>query len=885
MKQLIIPVSIIVALIAFFVIVDRKEFNRHDVQIIQDESSTTNRKSSVSAPETKPLPEPKHTVESKTVETNPNGIKSSPEKQPLESKSDGSKLDSDTDITQSENKNAPMANPMLSPEEAEISNQEAIRLIEEKKNKRISEKENWRHDYNSHLFSRLLLFALCITIASNLICLIFKRKKNKQKDLMKASASSISSFFLFLFLYSIIPYYYNFWSLMNVCLIGIVSCALFKYFDKIWTFNKRDIVLIPIVIACAWLLLVKTDPRLRDIPNTITLVTEANGLTYNGVACNNELIKSSKDFFANYKHITLDEGWINSRSYRAILNGKGRLTLQIPTELIETYDLCIKLEMKDGKDFPQGSVIFNDSDEVQWKMNKETYLIPLKSNYLYDVRKNCNTFFWGLCFVGAFVFILSVTRLIENILRNYFQDNQYAYSLLFLLVCAVCFSVNFKEILFIDNCPDLENFGSRVFPKYFSAWKPAIIGVWWKIAIFFSPLESWNASFALSTLFAFYLGMFLVGNSLIMKGCRICPYFLIFSCFNIVHTRFYPCLLVDQIVASHCILAMGLCSLASGKKKLYNVLIFLLLTYLTFIISLVRGESLSCAVPILIVFFSLTLFKSKKGWKRVLLSGVLGSIVAVSLFCSYKFILSPHVIHETPFNDNYSIIDNYFREAMGICFFSKDWDDLPEWYTEEAEKALDKTKFIERPHYYRVEYLPKVTKEEILVFWAHMVKKHPWTYLKVKWVGNQVQWRLRKPFSVPRDVSLDNDPTETGLSLHNFFKEGLSTCGIIIPSWLPQVSLLFLFVFTSLLLLRFNDSLLWIIWGIGTSGFLHNFAFFLISGAPNYRYIYWSDICGCISFFLSCLVVGKYMHFLKLKYTAKLNGENNNEAVCPNTLF
>ena len=73
MKQLIVPVAIIVALIAFFVIIDRKEFNRHDdVQTVQSESSMTNRKPTVSVPETKPITEVKPTVETKPVaETKP----------------------------------------------------------------------------------------------------------------------------------------------------------------------------------------------------------------------------------------------------------------------------------------------------------------------------------------------------------------------------------------------------------------------------------------------------------------------------------------------------------------------------------------------------------------------------------------------------------------------------------------------------------------------------------------------------------------------------------------------------------------------------------------------------------------------------------------------
>jgi len=72
MKQLIVPIAIIVALIAFFVIVDHKEFSRHDdVQTVQSESSTTNRKPLVSVPETKPATKVKPAVEAKPVGTKP----------------------------------------------------------------------------------------------------------------------------------------------------------------------------------------------------------------------------------------------------------------------------------------------------------------------------------------------------------------------------------------------------------------------------------------------------------------------------------------------------------------------------------------------------------------------------------------------------------------------------------------------------------------------------------------------------------------------------------------------------------------------------------------------------------------------------------------------
>ncbi len=72
MKPLILPVAIIIALIAFFVIIDRKEFSRHDnVQTVQSESPMTNRKPTVSVPETKPVTKVKPAVETNPAETKP----------------------------------------------------------------------------------------------------------------------------------------------------------------------------------------------------------------------------------------------------------------------------------------------------------------------------------------------------------------------------------------------------------------------------------------------------------------------------------------------------------------------------------------------------------------------------------------------------------------------------------------------------------------------------------------------------------------------------------------------------------------------------------------------------------------------------------------------
>ena len=69
MKQLIAPIAIIAALIVFFVVVDRKEFNHHDnVHAVRSESPTANRKLLVSVPETMHETEAMIAVETKSVE-------------------------------------------------------------------------------------------------------------------------------------------------------------------------------------------------------------------------------------------------------------------------------------------------------------------------------------------------------------------------------------------------------------------------------------------------------------------------------------------------------------------------------------------------------------------------------------------------------------------------------------------------------------------------------------------------------------------------------------------------------------------------------------------------------------------------------------------------
>lgn len=140
MKQFIVPFAMIVGLIAFFVVVDREEFKRHDdVQTVQGESSTTNRKTSASVPQTMTVTKTKPPIETKTVELEVvDGTKqvSSP-KSVIEAKS---KEDTPpAEITPAEiraitdtNIFSPVAVPVISAEEAFKVNEEALRLHPQK---------------------------------------------------------------------------------------------------------------------------------------------------------------------------------------------------------------------------------------------------------------------------------------------------------------------------------------------------------------------------------------------------------------------------------------------------------------------------------------------------------------------------------------------------------------------------------------------------------------------------------------------------------------------------------------------------------------------------------------------------------------------------------
>lgn len=157
MKQLIVPIAIIIALITFFIVVDCKEFSRHDdVQTVQSESPTTNKKPTVSVPEMKPITEVKPTVEAKPVveikpvaeakpntdpkpagtkpvdETKPAEVKPIAETKPAETKPVAeTQTDKPAETkpqvqTNLEEKLLPAAVPVVTAEEAEKLNAEAM---------------------------------------------------------------------------------------------------------------------------------------------------------------------------------------------------------------------------------------------------------------------------------------------------------------------------------------------------------------------------------------------------------------------------------------------------------------------------------------------------------------------------------------------------------------------------------------------------------------------------------------------------------------------------------------------------------------------------------------------------------------------------------------
>ena len=121
MKKIVVPIAIIVALISVFVIMDRKEFSRHDdVQTVQSESPATNRKPLVSVPETMPVAGEKTADETKPKDTK------SPENKSNEimSETEAESVIETNSAVKSEDKSFPAAVPFLTPEEAVLLTKE-----------------------------------------------------------------------------------------------------------------------------------------------------------------------------------------------------------------------------------------------------------------------------------------------------------------------------------------------------------------------------------------------------------------------------------------------------------------------------------------------------------------------------------------------------------------------------------------------------------------------------------------------------------------------------------------------------------------------------------------------------------------------------------------
>ena len=123
MKSIIIPASIILALIAFLVIVDRKEFKRHnDIQTVQRENLTVNRNLSLPIPKAGLVTEARSPVKAKLVAGLPLKETSVETKMVVDSKSVVDAKQADV------NKSSPVALPVISPEEAMKANEEAKKI-------------------------------------------------------------------------------------------------------------------------------------------------------------------------------------------------------------------------------------------------------------------------------------------------------------------------------------------------------------------------------------------------------------------------------------------------------------------------------------------------------------------------------------------------------------------------------------------------------------------------------------------------------------------------------------------------------------------------------------------------------------------------------------
>ena len=153
MKVLIVPIAIIIALIAFFVIIDRKEFSRYDnARTVQSESPATNWKPTGSVPQTQPATGEKSLAEATPVTE---AIRAK-----AKSAETGSAVGSKSaEDNTGKNKPAPAAVPVLTPEEAIKANKEAISYYQD-----LAAKERI-HKFFYQLLSFLKKYSILFVLA------------------------------------------------------------------------------------------------------------------------------------------------------------------------------------------------------------------------------------------------------------------------------------------------------------------------------------------------------------------------------------------------------------------------------------------------------------------------------------------------------------------------------------------------------------------------------------------------------------------------------------------------------------------------------------------------------------------------------------------------
>ena len=95
----------------------------------------------------------------------------------------------------------PIAVPVLSAEEAEIANQEAIKI----RDMRIKAVDEWRQNNNS-LFLKRMFFSFLFAIPVSIIGCFLLRKKSR-KDFVKAIIALCCTTVLLLFLFSSMPFF------------------------------------------------------------------------------------------------------------------------------------------------------------------------------------------------------------------------------------------------------------------------------------------------------------------------------------------------------------------------------------------------------------------------------------------------------------------------------------------------------------------------------------------------------------------------------------------------------------------------------------------------------------------------------------------------------